>query len=151
MAATDTVFKITPPPCRRIAGTACFAARKIAFAFTSIRRSNCASVVSLDRRRRLRQAGIVDDDVDAAEAIHGGLHHAPRVLVLRDVGGDERPPPISCATARPPRAVDDHDLRAFGDEPAADRGAEAGSAASDDRDLVVQTQGACSRFRRRTR
>ena len=35
IAATDTVLRMTPPPCPRMIGTACRAARKIAFALTA--------------------------------------------------------------------------------------------------------------------
>ncbi len=97
--------------------------------------------VDVEARRAAAGAGVVDEPVEPAEAVHLGDDRRA-ALLGRDVGrdadhaelGDERIEPILAACA-------EHDLAAASDELAGDAEADAGAAAGDERDGLAHAGG----------
>ena len=91
-------------------------------------------LVDGERRRSRRAAGVVDDDVDAAECLDRSLHEPLEVAGDRDVAADgESAQPIGLALEHvaPPR--EHRDVRAFLGQGFGDAEPDAGGRAADDR------------------
>jgi len=98
----------------------------------------------LDRRDGAEVAGVAEHHVDLPPARHRGVHAISHLIGAGHVGRERR-----CAAAvEVPRGlleirlphVDEHHLRAFGEERARGRGADAAGAAGDDTDLVFENR-----------
>ena len=100
----------------------------------------------LRKRVQMERAGVVDQDVDAAEAVDGRLDRRVRVGAPRDVadGRDGRPArrrdQLDDLVRRLRRTVVDDDLRATPGQEQRMLAAEAATAAGDDRDPAVETE-----------
>ena len=104
----------------------------------------------------LADAGVVEEDVKAAEARHGRLHHGFGVGGTTDVGVDKDRVSPSCPNRRccifAHRVLDvgDDDACSFRGEAQCRRSSNAGSGASDQCDLVLQACHVClTSFRRK--
>ena len=95
----------------------------------------------LERLRQVAHAGVVDEDVEAAEALLRRLDHRLDVGGAGDVGahaeGGVAEHGVDPCRALAVAVGDDH-LRAFGDELARDAFAESGRRAGDDRDPACE-------------
>ena len=98
----------------------------------------------LQRLRQMGDAGVVDEDVEAAEMLLGGGHHQAHIGGLGHVHLDRprrRAQRCGHIEGLGPVAVGDQHLRALGHELGRDAGAKARRRAGDDGHLVLQSHG----------
>ncbi len=100
----------------------------------------------VEERPRGRSAGVVDDDVDAPELVHGLVDKPGQEAVLVDVAGDDHRPAAGCLDILGDLAQlflgagGDHHVAAHLAKGTGDGGADATPAARNDRGLPVETQ-----------
>ena len=84
------MLTILPPPRSRITGTTARQVRNIDATLTSITCRHSSSGISVERTHRERgvEAGVVDEDVDAAVPVDRLAHHRLDVGLAGHVGAD---------------------------------------------------------------
>src|SRR6266542_4094539 len=149
-ATTEAVLTMVPPPLAFITRIAYLLQRNTPRTLTAISASQVSSSVSTTLPGDAI-TGVVDEDVEAPEPLHGRRDHALDVGGAGDIGHDRnRLRALACALRgdglRVGRVlVGDHEPRAFAGEQQSGRPADAGAAARDDADLVLKAHRSASR------
>src|SRR6516162_7177643 len=145
-ATTEAVLTMVPPPLAFITGIAYLLQRNTPRTLTAISASQASSSVSTTL-----PGSVVDEDVEAPEPLRGRRDHPLDVGGAGDVGHDRnRLHALACALRgdglRVGRVlVGDDEPRAFAGEQQSGRPADAGAAARDDADLVLEAHRSASR------
>ena len=114
------------------------------FILTSVTIAVVVLALGVRDRAKEAHAGVVAEDVDAAEALHGGGDEAFGVLLVAHVGGNERDlPPLGGESPYGLHGLGGVPLgggdgRALARQPLHDRPADAASGAGHDRDLALE-------------
>ena len=144
--AIDAVFTMAPPPRARISGATTFIPSQTALRLTAITWCERLFGIVDQRFQRAEHARVVEEDVDAAEPLHGRVGVILHLRQLRHVGLDGVHLAVDLLDrghALPERRrgqIDDHHARALGREAHGGGAPNAAGASGDEHDLPSESR-----------